>query len=54
MCESMALSVVESLFGCFKYNAGGHLSAINYQEVWQKYIIADGTKNTEYITERIK
>ena len=50
----MALSVVESLFGRFKYNAGGHLSVINYQESVAKYIIADATKNAEHITERIK
>ena len=41
-------SVVESLFGRFKYNAGGHLSAINYQGSVEKLIIADATKNTEH------
>ena len=41
-------SVVESLFSRFKFNAGGHLSAINYQGSVAKMIIADATKSTEH------
>ena len=41
-------SVVESLFGRFKFNAGGHLSAINYQGSVAKLIIADASKSTEH------
>ena len=40
-------SVIESLFGRFKYNAGGHLSAVNYRGCVAKLIIADAVKTKD-------
>lgn len=40
-------SVIESLFGQFKYNAGGHLSAVNYRGCVAKLVIADAVKPRE-------
>ena len=40
-------SVIESLFGRFKYNAGGHLSSVNYRGCVAKLIIADAVNSRE-------
>ena len=39
--------VIESLFGRFKYNAGGHLSAVNYRGCVAKLTIADAVNATK-------
>ena len=40
-------SVVESLFGRFKYNADGHLSGVNYRGCVARLIISDAVKGIE-------
>ena len=40
-------SVVESLFGRFKYNADGHLSGVNYRGCVARMIISDAVKGRE-------
>ena len=40
-------SVVESLFGRFKYNADGHLSGVNYRGCVARLIISDAVKGRE-------
>ena len=40
-------SVVESLFGRFKYNADGHLSAVNYWGCVARLIVSDAVKGRE-------
>ena len=40
-------SVVESLFGRFKYNANGHLSGVNYRGCVARLIISDAVKERE-------
>ena len=40
-------SVVESLFGRFKYNADGHLSAVNYRGCVARLIVSDAVKGRE-------
>ena len=40
-------SVVESLFGRFKYNADGNLSGVNYRGCVASLIISDAVKGRE-------
>ena len=40
-------SVVESFFGRFKYNADGHLSAVNYRGCVARLIVSDAVKGRE-------
>ena len=41
-------SVVESLFGRFKYNADGHLSAVNYRGCVARLIVSDAVNKSKY------
>ena len=40
-------SVIESLFGRFKYNSGGNLSSVNYHNCVAKLVIADASNAKE-------
>ena len=43
-------SVIESLFGRFKYNSGGNLSSVNYRNCVAKLVIADASNAKEDYT----
>ena len=39
--------MIESLFGCFKYNSGGNLSPVNYHNCVAILVIADACNSRE-------